>query len=656
MKRRPTCVAVFCLLFFAADPVQAFERGEARERCADYDPLRRPHFGDTHVHTAFSFDASALGVRTTPRDAYRFARGEEVGLQPFDRQGVALRSARLRRPLDFAMVSDHAGLLGEVHICNTPGAAGHDSLVCRIYRRWPLLAYYVVSSRAFNVSQPVRYSFCGPGGARCFEAAAVPWRETQRAAEAAYDRSAACAFTSFVGYEWSGGPNGNMIHRNVVFRNEAVPPHPTGYLDENTPAGLWRALHRDCLDAPGRCDVLTIPHNSNLSNGALFVTETADGAPITRDDALRRAALEPLVEIMQHKGDSECRLGGQGGLGGAGEDELCGFEKLPFAKMDQQPFAFRWTTPAPNSFVREALAEGLVQDRELGANPFKYGIIASTDTHLGTPGLVAEDEFPGHAAGGDTSAVEIPLMPDATVFGPGGLAVLWAEENSREALFAAMRRREAYGTSGPRLIARFFGGWSYRDDMCGDDRFVQRGYDSGVPMGGDLPPATASAPTFAVWGLRDAGTPERSGVALQRVQIVKIWLEDGAKRERVYEVAGDPDNGADVDLATCEPRGPGFDGLCTVWRDPDFDPTARSLYYARIVENPSCRWNRYVCIAHAVDCRRPDSLPAELTPCCDASVPQTIQERAWTSPIWYTPETAQSAARPGPRTPGPQPE
>jgi hypothetical protein len=269
------------------------------------------------------------------------------------------------------------------------------------------------------------------------------------------------------------------------------------------------------------------------------------------------------VEIMQHKGDSECRLGG-----GASEDELCAFEKLPFAKMAQHPFSFLWTTPAKNSFVREALAEGLVQERKLGANPFKYGIIASTDSHLGTPGLVAEDSYPGHAAGGDTSAVEVPLMPDASVFGPGGLAVLWAEENSRDALFAAMRRREAYGTSGPRLIARFFGGWSYGDDICDGDDFTRRGYDGGVPMGGDLPPAPSAtaAPRFAVWALRDPGTPEHPGAPLQRVQIVKVWLADGEARERIHEVAGDPDNGADVDLATCERRGPGAESLCALWR------------------------------------------------------------------------------------------
>jgi len=633
--RRAAPVALALGLLIAA-PAASFERTEERAPCAEFDPLRRPFFGDTHVHTRFSFDASALGVRNTPRDAYRFARGERVGIQPFDATGKGLRSAQLRRPLDFAMVSDHAGLLGEVHLCSTPGAEGYDSLMCRVVRRWPLLAYYLVNSRAFNVSEPVRFAFCGPGAVRCLEAAGLVWEEIQRAAEAAYDRSPACAFTSFVGYEWSGGPNGTMIHRNVVFRNAVVPPTPTGYLRANTPEKLWRALHRDCLDRGDGCDVLTIPHNSNLSDGALFAATQPDGAPLALETARERAELEPLVEIMQHKGDSECRLGGS--PGGAA-DELCGFEKLPFAKMDQQPFRVRWTQPAAGSFVREVLAEGLRQQGRLGVNPFHTGIVASTDTHLGTPGLVAEDSYLGHGAGGDTSAVEVPVVPDALEFGPGGLAVLWAEENSRDALFAAMRRRETYGTSGPRIVTRFFGGWGYADDLCGSDDFAERGYAGGVPMGGALPPAPGpgAAPRLAVWALRDPGAPGAPGAALQRLQIVKIWTRGEGTGERVYEVAGDREARADVDLASCERRGAGFDQLCAVWSDPDFDPAERALYYARVVENPSCRWNQFVCNAQQVDCRRPGRVPRALRYCCDPSVPRTVQERAWTSPIWYAP-------------------
>jgi hypothetical protein len=623
------------LLVLSAIPASAFERSERREVCVSRDPLRNPYFGDTHVHTAYSFDANALGVRNTPRDAYRFARGEPVGLQPFDHRGVALRSVRLDRPLDFAVVTDHASLLGEVHICNSPGAEGYESLVCRIYRRWPLLSYYLVNSRIFNVSSPARYSFCGEGGGVCRAAAAGPWRRIQQAAEGAYDRSAACEFTSFVGYEWTGNPDGNMIHRNVIFRNRVVQVLPTSYVDVQEPEGLWQRLRAECLDLDNGCDVLAIPHNSNISGGWLFQTVTGSGSPITRDYAERRSALEPLLEVMQHKGDSECRVRG------LSEDELCGFEKLPFARMDQQPLPFRWSAPPPMVHAREVLAEGLVQEERLGANPFKLGLIASTDTHLGTPGLVQERGYPGHGAGGDTSRVQVPRIPDALEFNPGGLAVLWAEENSRDALFEAMRRRESYGTSGPRMVVRFFGGWDLPSDLCEREDFAERGYRDGVPMGGDLwvPPAgtTRPAPRFGIWALADPGTPESSPALLQRVQIIKLWAEQGRARERVYEVSGDPRSSAGVDPDTCQREGEGFDSLCAVWSDPDFDPSRHALYYARVLENPSCRWSTYVCNAERVDCSKPATVPGELGACCDPSLPRTVQERAWTSPIWVRP-------------------
>jgi hypothetical protein len=607
----------------------------AGEPCAARDPLRRPLYGDLHVHTAFSFDAATLGVRNTPADAYRFARGEEVGLQPYDAEGRPLRRARLERPLDFAAVTDHAELLGETRLCRTPGSAGFDALVCRIARRWPLLAYILVNSRMLNVSEPERYAFCGEGGRTCIEAAEGPWREIQAAAAAAQDESASCRFTSFVAYEWSGAPGGNMIHRNVVFRNERVPARPVSYVEDRRPEDLWRRLEVECLEAGSGCDVLAIPHNSNLSAGTLFALESAEEPERARAAARRRAALEPLIEIMQHKGDSECRVEP---LGGGSEDELCAFEKLPFTTMTNQRFPFLWKPAAPGAYVREALGLGLVRQAEIGANPFQYGIIASTDSHMGTPGAVDERDFAGGAAGGDTSQVEVPAIADAIWFNPGGLAAVWAEENSREAIFAALRRREAFGTSGPRIAVRFFGGFELPADLCQGGDFAARGYAAGVPMGGDLPaPRAAGAPTFAVQALRDPGSAARPGVPLERVQIVKIEAEGGRARERVYDVAGAAEPAAGVDLASCEPRGAGAEQLCASWRDPDFDPARPSLWYARVVEIPSCRWLTWQCSAHGVDCSDPGSLPSELAPCCDPRVPPTVQERAWTSPIWWTP-------------------
>ncbi len=640
-----TALALGTLLLSFVGPALAFERSEERERCSAHDPLRRPFFGDTHVHTRLSFDAWGQGTLAGPDDAYRFARGEAIGLQPYDAEGRPLESIRLRRPLDYAVVTDHSDLLGETRICQTPELPGHGSIVCRVVRRYPGLGYALVNGHVYSSETPARYRFCGEGGALCRDAARGPWREIQDAAEAHYDRSAACRFTTFVGYEWTGMPAGDNIHRNVVFRNRAAQAEPTTYIETPTPEGLWDALERECLGAGNGCDALAIPHNSNVGNGRMFAATRSDGAPADAAWARRRARLEPLVEVTQHKGDSECRAGA--------EDELCDFETLRYPRMMDMALDPGGTGGLPaNLYVREALGLGLVLEQRLGrgANPYRLGLIGATDTHLAAPGRVDEDQFSGHAAGTVSARFGVPPFPDRADFNPGGLGVLWAEENSRDALFEAMRRRETYGTSGPRITVRFFGGWDYPDDLCDRSDFAAAGYAGGVPMGGELPPREAAddaarAPRFAVWALRDPGGAGAPSTALQRVQIVKGWVEDGAARERVHEVAGDPENGATVDLDTCAPRGPGFDSLCAVWSDPDFAPDAPAYYYARVVENPSCRWSRHVCNAHRVACDDPDAVPPALAACCAADVPATIQERAWTSPIWYAPGGAAESAQ-----------
>jgi hypothetical protein len=606
----------------AAGASAAAEPADVREPCAQHTPLRAPHFGDLHVHTALSFDAAQQGTRNRPRDAYRFARGKAVGVQPYADDGRPLRTVRLRRPLDFAVVTDHAELLGETRICTEPGMPGHDAFVCRMARRWPWLAYMLVSSQMIDVAEPERYAFCGPDGAICREAMRGPWSEIQAAAEAAYDRTASCRFTTFVGYEWSGDPDGHMVHRNVVFRNAAVPPLPASFVEDRKAPRLWERLRAECIEAGTGCDALVIPHNANLSGGLLFAP------PADRAEAEVRSGLEVLLEVTQHKGDSECRNGV--GL----TDEDCGFETLAFSRMRESAMAWERTDPAPNSYAREILVAGLEQERRLGVNPFKVGLVGSTDTHLGTPGLADEDQFIGHAAGIVTSRLEIPPMPDDVRLNPGGLAVLWAEENSREALFAAMRRREAYSTSGPRLTVRFFAGWDYPGDVCARPDLAAVGYAGGVPMGGDLAPRSADvAPAFIVWAAADAGTAKHPGTPLERLQIIKLWQDGDKPGQRVFDVAGVRRGAAAVDAATCRPAASGPRELCAVWRDPEFDPSRPALYYARALEQPSCRWSTWECLRARVDCSV--GAPAGMAECCDPAIARTIRERAVTSPIWY---------------------
>jgi hypothetical protein len=480
-----------------------------------------------------------------------------------------------------------------------------------------------------------RFSFCGEGGRDCLTAARGPWREMQEAAEAAYDRSAACRFTSFIGYEWTKSvETAANLHRNVIFRNAAVPELPASAVDALTPEDLWDALDEKCRKGLPGCQAVVIPHNSNLSGGFMFApVELRSGAPFSAAYAARRADNERLVEVIQHKGDSECRVG----AGTA--DELCTFEPLPYDTFMGRFLPLVRRRPAAINFTRTALGAGLVHETQLGVNPFRFGLIGSTDTHLGAAGLVEERGHPGHGGAGIPIGETLPdALLDPIEYSPGGLAGAWAEENSRDALFEALLRRETFATSGPRIVFRLFAGWQLDAKMCGAD-FAQRGDAEGTPMGGELPaPAPPSAaPVIAAWALQDPGTAESAGVPLQRLQIIKLSVKDGAARESIVDVAGDAANGAEVDPATCETRGAGFPQLCAVWRDPDFDASAPALYYARAVQNPTCRWSAYACNAAGVRCEDRSTIRAGYEACCDAAYPKEIQERAWTSPVWYTP-------------------
>lgn len=615
----------------------------AGERCYDHDPERNVYWGDLHVHTAYSMDAYMFDTRVTPAQAYRFARGEEVRIGPLDEQGRATLPFRIDRPLDFAAVTDHSEALGGVRACTNPKNPLYDRPVCQAYRS-PLVGN-TVGETATEIGKRIASlrseALCGKDGILCREPALSAWQDIQRAAAKFDDEAPACTFTTFVAYEHTNTPDLTKIHRNVIFRNAKVPAQPITAADEPDPLRLWQALERDCKEGIPGCDVLAIPHNPNLSNGQIFTIEYPEGSTLEEQarHAALRARMEPVTEIMQIKGESECRAGLWKVMGA---DEDCDFEK--YRALHQAPDCRdgkSWGALGGKGcesrldFARYALIEGLREADRIGVNPYAFGQIASTDIHTGTPGATAEWQT-------DTFDARVP----SPGYNLGGLAAVWAEENTRESLFSALRRREVYGTSGPRMTVRLFGGWDYPADLCTSGRVVSEGYAKGVPMGGDLlaRPASpdgdgagadaagekASAPQFVVSAMRDAGTPDHPGGLLQRIQIVKGWADaDGTFHQAVVDVAGRRDNGASVDPETCEPKGPGQSQLCAVWTDPDFDPDRRAVYYARVFENPSCRFSARICNATKGDAR-----PAY---CDDPNFPKSIQERAWTSPIWYTP-------------------
>ncbi len=604
-----------------------------REACADNNPLRKPLYGDLHVHTRFSFDAASYDNVLHPSDAYKFGRGEVVRLAPLDADGNPTRTVQLSRPLDFLSVTDHAEFLGEVSQCTTPGSFGYDSTTCQIYRD-PELSGATELAIRLSITGAGRFAdICGADGQACLDSARTRWWEMQVAAEESYDRTSACTFTSFVGYEYTNTTGVSNLHRNVVFANTIVPEMPISHFEAAFPVELWSALDEQCVSAGTGCDAVVLPHNSNLSNGNLFhVAYPNNSTPEERRElAELRARFEPLAEIFQHKGDSECR-NGLSGINGD-PDPLCGFEKL---RPPDDPDC----GDAPGSggmrlggcvhrldFLRNVLKEGLVEHSRNGVNPYQLGFIGSTDTHNATPGGVDEIMFPGHIGIVDDTPEERlglgNITHDGIINNPGGLAAVWAEENSRPSIFAAFKRKETFATSGPRIELRFFAGWDFDANVCDGsyDQIVQTGYDEGVTMGATLP-GSGTAPSFIVHATADE-TP------LERIQIIKGWLgADGQAYERVFEVANTGANPT-VDTDTCMSSGTGWDAHCVRWTDPEFDPTQTSFYYARVVENPTCRWSTLQC----------NAFPAGSEPkgCDNPNLEKAIQERAWSSPIWYTP-------------------
>ena len=600
---------------------------------ADYSYPSNVYWGDMHVHTSYSSHDAYMGGlnRVDPTVAYRFARGEEA---------VAFNGMRvlLRRPLDFLVVADHAEGLGIAYALHADDPAFPSSPVGRKFREaWN---EYVSKSAA---EAPEFFSpTAGPlVGLFWNEPIDLPYRRTlwQRVIANADTYNDPGQFTAFIGYEWTesrpvegaGAGLGNL-HRVVVFRDgaeEAAQTYPFSRADSEKPEDLWR--HLEDYEARTGGDALAVPHNSNLSKGLMFSEQKVGGEPLDSDWATLRSHFETTMEITQIKGDSETHpvL--------SPTDEFADFETWndwagaparDFVPDDPVEYADR----KRGSYARSALRTGLKLEAELGINPFKLGFIGSTDSHtsLSTPD---EDNFWGKWTIGVPSAERLTPYAYGSSMSAAGIAAVWAKENTRESLFDAMKRREVYATTGPRISVRFFGGWDFAATDAAAPGLARIGYARGVPMGGDLVRSLETrSPRFLIHALKDP-----DGANLDRAQVVKGWLDaEGAVHEKVYNVAWSggrelkPDGsldpvGSTVDVpAAAYWNTIGDAELAVVWQDPDFDPAARAFYYVRVLQIPTPRWTAYEARFFGVK-----ELPEE--------VPFVIQDRAYTSPIWYSP-------------------
>ncbi len=613
---------------------------------APANPDRNAYFGDLHVHTAYSFDAYVFGTVSTPDDAYRYAKGQPL-------QHPSGYQVQLQQPMDFYAVTDHAMLMGLVK-----EAADTNSEFSRYEITKPLhdinapdnMTVYSLPDRgrAFTRFLPAVVDGLLNGDIDMPMVEAVTksaWQDTIRAANEAYIPG---NFTTFAAFEFtsSSDDQGNL-HRNVIFRDsDRLPAMPFSRFNSQNPEGLWQWM--DKLRTQG-IESLAIPHNSNGSNGQMFKMTDWAGNPITDEYAAQRLRNEPLVEITQIKGTSETHplL--------SKNDEWANFEITPYrvgTKLYSEP---------AGSYVRDAYLRGLHIQAKGVVNPYKFGLIGSSDTHDaassedeetffskagmldGTPelrgsipasfltGTVVKFLDPGLVT--EVDGKDYMASSSFEYWSASGMAGVWAEENTRDAIYQAFRRKETFATSGPRIKVRFFAGYDFTPPLLQSAQLTRIAYQRGVTMGADLPGDGERTPAFIVWAAADP-----AGTALQRVQIIKGYLENGAHQERIYDVACAnnlqvdpttgrcPDNDSGVDLSDCSTTGSGASELKALWRDPDFDFRQEAFYYVRVLENPSCRWSTW------------DAIRAGVEPRSD--LPKTLQERAWSSPIWYRPNSA----------------
>ena len=617
----------------AIDPYMNIDPSKSAERV--------PLFGDLHVHTTYSFDAYIFGTLATPDDAYEFAKGKSI-------KHPAGFDVSLDRPLDFYGVTDHGTFLGHVEEAATPGTPYYEAPssiqvndinspenlnTSTIPRRTQAFGGFLINTITAFSENKLDIKYADSVSRRA-------WLDTVEAAQRHNDPG---NFTTFIAYEYTAStPNMGNLHRNVIFKGNTnrIPSIPYSRANSNDPEGLWKWMDRIREDG---IESMAIPHNSNGSDGFMFALKDSFGNPFTPEYADLRMRNEPIVEITQVKGTSDTHPAL------STNDEWADFEIMPF-KVATQSFS-----EPKGSYVRDALLEGLKMEKKEGFNPYKFGFIGSSDTHTAASSQ-EEDNFFAKIGLLDSSAAlrgSIPMTDPAVLaagqslnevdgkiymdssaitWGASGLAGVWAEENTRDSIYDAFRRKESFATSGPRMTIRFFAGYDLDTSKINDTDLVEYLYTNSETMGADLDGISNQIPSFFVWAVRDSYT-----APLQRVQIIKGFVDSqGNPQEQVFDVACSdggspnpetyrcPDNNAKIDISNCAfSQDVGASELKTFWSDPTFEVDQRAFYYVRALENPTCRWSTWDAIRNNVEPR--------------SDMPKTIQERVWSSPIHYIP-------------------
>lgn len=613
----PALLSVILLMVGACGPVDdpslfpAFDAAQAmpapQKQAVASSATRNLLWGDLHIHTSYSTDAYTLGVRATPDDAYRFAKGATI-------EHGAGYPIRIDRPLDFAAVTDHSEYMGVARVDDAMTLALEErSLRERLLNDGPLSMAYALLTIVRQVTGLDTYANSPTARGVTIDA----WQLMVDTANTHYEPG---VFTALVGYEWTSMPDGQNLHRNVIYRDTNVPTMPYSSVDSGNPEDLWDAL--DKQRAEGKT-VFAIPHNANVSNGLMYERTQADGSSITQQYAQQRMRNEPISEIMQIKGTSETHplL--------SPEDEFADFEI-----MSAQLSATADFSEPRGSYSRDALRAGIEFSHSEGFNPYRFGVIGSSDSHNASSS-VEEDNHHGKLPLMDgTAGIRLGksiLLPGSLhrsrKWGAAGLAAVWAQENTRESVYDALVRKETYATSGPRMSLRFFAGYDYSLEILQSKRLLEEAYAGGVPMGGTLTPRDDTRPAFVAWAAKD---PE--GANLDRLQIIKGWVDEaGVSHEKIYDVAlsdaRESDaagvappvgNTVDVERATYT-NTIGAQQLSVFWQDPEFDAGQEAFYYARAIEIPTPRWSTYDAMRLGIQ----------------APEPVSLQERAISSAIWF---------------------